>query len=216
MMKTLRFSIALLLVAAMFTPTETSAQTVVGVKAGIGIANLSLSESADELNLSSRTTFTGGGFATFGLGEMFFLQPEVLYAPKGAKGDIEGVEATFALDYIEIPVLFGAAFDLGGSSVKPRVFAGPSVAFEIGCDVSGTESGVSVSFECSEIELETKSVDFGLVFGAGVAFPLGSVQLIIDGRYDLGLSDINDFEGDTESIKNKAWQFMAGVGFPIG
>jgi hypothetical protein len=59
-------------------------------------------------------------------------------------------------------------------------------------------------------------VDFGLVFGAGVAFPLGSVQLIIDGRYDLGLSDINDYEGDTESIKNKAWQFMAGVGFPIG
>jgi len=214
MMKTLRFSIALLLVAAMFTPTETSAQTVVGVKGGIGISNISLSESSEDL--SSRTTFTGGGFATFGLGEMFFLQPEVLYAPKGAKTDIEGADATFALDYIEIPVLFGAAFDLGGSSVKPRVFAGPSVAFEIGCDVSGTESGVSVSFECSELELETKSVDFGLVFGAGVAFPLGSVELIIDGRYDLGLSDINDFEGDDESIKNNAWQFMAGVGFPIG
>lgn len=214
MMKTLRFSIALLLVAAMFTPTETSAQTVIGVKGGIGIANLSLSESSEDL--SSRTTFTGGGFATFGLGEMFFLQPEVLYAPKGAKGDLDGTDATIAVDYIEIPVLFGAAFDLGGSSVKPRVFAGPSVAFEIGCDVSGTEGGVSLSFTCSEIELETKSVDFGLVFGAGVAFPLGSVQLIIDGRYDLGLSNINDTELDDESVKNNAWQFMAGVGFPIG
>ncbi len=213
-MKTLRFSIALLLVAAMFTPTDTSAQTVIGVKGGIGIASLSLDPDVE--GFDSRTTFTGGGFATFSLGETFFLQPEVLYAPKGAKGDIEGVDATFALDYIEVPLLIGAAFDLGSSSVKPRVFAGPSVAFEIGCDVSGSEGGTSVSLSCSEIDLETKSVDFGLVFGAGVAIPLGSVQLIIDGRYDLGLSDINDTEGDDSSVKNRAWQFMAGVGFPIG
>lgn len=213
-MKTLRFGFALLLVAAILTPAESSAQTVIGVKGGIGIASLSLSESS--VDFDSRTTFTGGGFATFGLGETFFLQPEVLYAPKGAKGDIEGVSATFALDYIEVPLLVGAGFNVGSGSIQPRVFAGPSVGFEIGCDVSGSEGGTSVSFSCSELELETKSVDFGLVFGAGVAFPLGSVELIIDGRYDLGLTNVNDTDGDDESLKNRAWQFMAGVGFPIG
>ena len=61
-----------------------------------------------------------------------------------------------------------------------------------------------------------QQVDFGVVFGAAVAFPLGSVQLIIDGRYDLGLTNVNDTEGDDESLKNRAWQFMAGVGFPVG
>jgi hypothetical protein len=214
MMKTLRFGFALLLAAAILTPPEASAQTVIGVKGGIGIAELSLSENS--LDFDSRTTFTGGAFATFGLGETFFLQPEVLYAPKGAKGDLDGVDATFALDYIEVPLLVGAGFNVGSGSVQPRVFAGPSVGFEIGCDVSGSEGGTSVSLSCSELELETTSVDFGVVFGAAVAFPLGSVQLIIDGRYDLGLTNVNDTEGDDESLKNRAWQFMAGVGFPVG
>lgn len=213
-MKTLRFSFALLILAAMFTPAETSAQTVIGVKGGIGITDFSLSDSS--VDFDSRTTFTGGGFATFGLGETFFLQPEVLYAAKGAKSDLGGAGATLAVDYIEVPLLIGAGFNVGSGSVQPRVFAGPSVAFEIGCDLSGSEGGTTVSLSCSDIELETKSVDFGVVFGAGLAFPLGSVQLILDGRYDLGLTNVNDTEGDEESLKNRAWQFMAGVGFPVG
>jgi hypothetical protein len=76
--------------------------------------------------------------------------------------------------------------------------------------------GISASFDCEEIELETKSVDFGLVPGAGVGFPVGRAKIVVGGRYDLGLTSINDVEGDDESVKNRAWQFMAGVAFPIG
>jgi hypothetical protein len=212
-MKTLRFGFALFIGSVLLLPVQAEAQTVIGVKGGIGISDLSV-EGDD--SFSSRTAFVGGGFATIGLGETFFVQPEVLYALKGAKSDIDGVDATIALDYIEIPLLVGAQFGLGSSSVVPRVFAGPSVAFETGCKLSGTESGVSVELDCSDFELLTNSVDFGLVFGAGLGIPLGSVELVIDGRYDLGLTNINDSEFDDESVKNRAWQFMAGVGFPVG
>jgi hypothetical protein len=212
-MKTLRFGVALFLGFALFAPASASAQAVIGLKGGIGISDLSV-ENDDSFD--SRTAFIGGGFATIGLGETFFLQPEVLYALKGASSDFEGVEATIALDYIEIPLLVGAQFGLGGSSVVPRVFAGPAVAFETGCKISGEDGFVSVELDCDEAEIQTKSVDFGLVFGAGLAIPLGGFELIIDGRYDLGLTNVNDSEFDDESVKNRAWQFMAGVGFPVG
>ena len=215
MLRTLRFGAALFVGFALIAPAAASAQTTLGVKGGIGIADLSVDDPfSEDVNLDSRTTFTGGAFANFQLGETFFVQPEILYAPKGAKESEAGAEATFELDYLEIPVLFGAEFPIG-EGLTPRVFAGPEVAFEIGCQVTGEEGGVSASFDCEDLGLETKSVDFGLVFGAGVGIPLGGFELILDGRYDLGLTNIDD-SGEEGSVKNRAWQFMAGVGFPVG
>jgi hypothetical protein len=214
-MKTLRFGLALFAAAAIGLPSQLDAQTTLGVKGGIGITDLSVENSE---GISSRTSFTGGGFAQFMLGEQFFVQPEVLYAPKGAKYSDLSVEGTYELDYVEIPVLFGAQFGVG-QGLTPRIFAGPAVSFEVGCSVSGEAEGVSASVDCGDFGLETKSVDFGVVFGAGLGIPVGDFDIIIDGRYDLGLTNIDDtdyeFESDS-SAKNRAWQFMAGVGFPVG
>jgi hypothetical protein len=214
-MNTLRFGPALLIAAVIAIPSQLAAQTTLGVKGGIGIADLSIDDPfSEDVNLDSRTTFTGGAFANFQLGETFFVQPELLYAPKGAKESEAGTEATFELDYFEIPLLLGAEFPIG-DGLTPHVFAGPEVAFEIGCQITGEEGGVSASFDCEDFGLETKSVDFGLVFGAGVGIPLGGFELVIDGRYDLGLTDIDDSD-DEGSAKNRAWQFMLGAGFPVG
>jgi hypothetical protein len=57
--------------------------------------------------------------------------------------------------------------------------------------------------------------DFGLDFGASLAFELSSFDLILDGRYALGLTNAaKDATGD-DSLKNRAWQFMVGFGFPL-
>ena len=203
-MKMLRFSIALLLVAALFTPTETSAQTVIGAKAGLSFSNVSLSGEGASVSFDSRTGFVGGAFAQFGLGSPWFIQPELLYSSKGFKVDSE----TLSLSYFEIPVLFGAAFPLSNSDLKPMVFAGPSVAFKLSCDAEGFDCGDSI-----------KSFDFALVFGAGIQYSLESISLFLDGRYGLGLADVGD-DADLSyfdvAAKNRTWQFMAGVGFPIG
>lgn len=204
MMHTLRFCFALLLVAAMFTPTETSAQTVIGAKAGLSMAEQSFSGEGVSVSLDSRTGFVGGVFAQFGLGSPWFIQPEVLYSSKGFGAESE----TLSLNYVEIPVLFGAAFPLSNSALKPMVFAGPSVGFALSCDAEGED--------CGDIY---KSVDFGLVFGAGIQYALDNISLFLDGRYDMGLTnvldDITEIDVDV-SVKNRAWQFMAGVGFPVG
>ncbi|MFO7587652.1 MAG: porin family protein [Gemmatimonadota bacterium] len=211
-----RFTFVLSLVAglALLAPRTSSAQVAIdlGVKGGLAISDLDVE---DDEGIDSRTGLVGGGFATFGIGNNFFIQPELLYSMKGAKGDVEGVDATFKLDYFEIPVLFGARFPIANSPIEPRVFAGPAVAFEMSCKIDGEEGGVSVSVDCEDLGLDTKSVDFGVAFGAGFGYALEKLSIIVDGRYDLGIANIDDSGFDTGDVKNRAWQFMAGVAFPL-
>jgi hypothetical protein len=203
-MKTLRFGFALLIATAMFAPEQASAQTVIGAKAGLSIAKQSFSVDGASVSPDSRTSFVGGAFAQFGIGSPWFIQPEVLYSSKGFELESESL----SLNYVEVPILVGAAFPLSNSALKPMVFAGPSIGFKLSCDAEGED--------CGDLY---KSVDFGLVFGAGIQYALDNISLFLDGRYDMGLTnvldDITEIDVDV-SVKNRAWQFMAGVGFPVG
>ena len=63
-----------------------------------------------------------------------------------------------------------------------------------------------------------KSIDFGLVFGAGMSFDVGSVIIGVDGRYGLGLTSIaeDDPTYGSAEVKTRGFAFMASIGFPVG
>ena len=204
-MKMLRFCLVLFVHLALTMPAGLSAQTTIGAKAGINLANVTFSSGGVSASADSRTGFVGGAFAQFGLGSPLFIRPEVLYSSKGSESSDDFETFTLALDYLEVPVLIGAAFPLENSALKPQVFAGPAVGFLLSCDSGGTD--------CKD---EAKSVDFGLVFGGGLEFALENLSLYFDGRYNLGLTNLDDSGEEDFSAKNRVWQFMAGVGFPVG
>ena len=201
----------LLMFAAMFAFGMAGAQqaeaqqNMVGVKGGFIAAELS----GDlENDFASRSGFGFGAFLQVMVGPSFSIQPEALYLAKGGSED-GGDEVK--VNYLQIPVL--VQYHLPAAVVSPRIFAGPSIAFETGCDI---EVG-SVSDSCGAFDVDTKSADFGLVFGAGVDIPAGGVVVTLDGRYDLGVTNVaEEVEGSEFEIKNRAWEFFAGVGFPFG
>ncbi len=49
-----------------------------------------------------------------------------------------------------------------------------------------------------------------------MSLPLGNNTVFVEGRYSLGLSDINDDSSDDTKIKTKGIQIMAGFTFPLG
>ena len=57
-MKTLRFGFALLLAASIFSPPEASAQTIIGAKAGINIANVTFSGEGVSASADPCSTFS--------------------------------------------------------------------------------------------------------------------------------------------------------------
>lgn len=212
-MRKLMIAGALAITLGLAGAQQAKAQDMVGAKAGLVSANL------DDSGADARTSFGFGAFARFPVGDAWTMQPEVLYMPKGFTTEQEGVDATWSLNYIQVPVLVQYHFPVEGS-VAPRLFAGPALAVEAGCDISGSDGGTSASIACSDfdefgLDLETKSFEYGLVFGGGIDFAAGSATVTLDGRYDMGLSDVLEAEGVSDG-QNQAWAFFAGVGFPVG
>ncbi len=176
-----------------------------GLKAGLNIASLSGDEVDD---LDSRMGLAVGGYLSVPVAPSFSIQPELLYSMKGASDSFAGVDVTLKLDYLEIPVLAKYTFGLPGAPVKPSIFAGPALGLKLSSKVKVEGFG-----ESEEEDLEdVKDTDFGLVFGAGLAFNLGSNSVGVDVRYNLGLTSIDD-TGEGFDVKNNVISLMVSFGF---
>ena len=188
----------------------------IGVKAGLNLADAYGDDVDDIMSFAGalgvdkqvRVGAVGGLFMSYAPISWFSIQPELLYSQKGVKLEWFGAEAVAKLDYIEIPVLAKLNIPIG--AVKPNIFVGPAFAFNIVArgtvDVGGT---TVVSGSLKDAGADIEAFDFGLVFGGGVDFEVGSVLVTLDGRYTLGLTEVvKDVD-----IKNGVASIMAGIGF---
>ncbi|PKV51224.1 outer membrane protein with beta-barrel domain [Aquimarina sp. MAR_2010_214] len=174
-----------------------------GAKAGLNIANIA----GDAVNgISSRTGFHLGAVVEIPISEKFAFQPEVLYSAQGYTMDetVFGIriEGTTKLDYINIP-LIAKYYVVKGLSIQ----AGPQVGFLVSAKGEVKTAGIERE---EDIDDFYKSVDLGLGFGAGYQLDMG---LFFDARYNLGLSDINDVDGDDDKNQNAVIQFSVGYKF---
>lgn len=194
-------------------PTSANAQSLVGVAGGIVIADV---DASDEQAIEGKESRTGAGFGVFYramLTPSISVQPEVWYLTKGFEADDEDVSGKFTLNYVQVPVL--VQYHLSQGSVSPRIFAGPALAFESGCKISGSEGSVEIEVDCEDLDIATKSTDFSAVFGVGTDVRANGFVITGDVRYDLGLSNIDD-SGADGSIKNRAWGVFVGAALPVG
>ena len=197
---------------ALLIAAPLQAQTTIGVKGGINIANVSTNVEDIEDLAEAKTGFVGGAFVSFGLGSLFAIQPELLYSQKGFEASEGLLEAQLGTNYIEIPVLLKAQFKL--AMLRPAIYAGPVVSFETSCNLDLPDGSV----DCDDDEgfVDRKTTDWAAAFGANLDFFLGPVTLIVDGRYQLGLTNLaNDPDFPEEEVKSRVWQIMAGIGWTL-
>lgn len=221
MKKLLDISLAAALLALLATP-GISQNLSAGFQGGIGFANLG----GDVEGTDSKLGFSGGAFLAADLHEYFRLQFVGQFVRKGAEDQEAGIEIKVKLDYIEILVPATLIIPIENSQIMPRLFVGPALAFEMDCSVSGEVGGVSANINCDEFsditgdpadDIETKSIDFGILFGGGLDIALGNGAITLDVLYNLGLTNINDTPGFEEfSIKNQNLQILAGYRFFFG
>lgn len=211
-----------LLVAFMGSPADAQTSLSAGVKAGIDFANWG----GDVQGTDSKTGFAGGAFLGVDLHPYFRLQFEGQYVQKGTSDQEEGITLDFKLDYIEFMVPATLTIPIEGSQITPRLYAGPALAVEVSCGLTGDDGSTTVDINCDELseategllpDLETKSVDFGVFFGGGLDIAIGNGALMLDVLYNLGLTDINDSTAELAGeIKNENIQIMAGYRFFLG
>jgi hypothetical protein len=197
--------------------------------------------------MDSKLGFSVAGFAGFKLGERVTIYGELSFVRKGSTSEwavfyVDGaqnllVETSFErsvdLDYLELQVPVALAFPTGGK-LRPRLYAAPSLAFELRCSASlavrneyYTPGGELIGSDESEFTgdcrddyehgvfggplfTETKTIDIGIVFGGGLDIRIGGGALTADVRYNLGLSDIDDSDA---TLRNRAFQVLLGYSY---
>ena len=204
-------SLAAVLLVVLGAASPSAEGVVTGLKAGLSIAKITGSDAGEA---GWRTAGALGAFLTYRVNDIFAVEPELLYVMKGAK--TEGVDdfgsgpvaykLTMKLDYVEMPLLAVVSVPTQ-VSVKPFVYAGPALAFSI-----SSTGQVEVEKRSVERDLEgIKSMDLGIVAGAGFEYRFESGSILFDARYDAGIVSIDDTVAD-EDVKNGAVSIMIGYG----
>lgn len=189
MLKVLRPFILALGIGVALTATA-AAQINIGLTGGVNSASLTGS-AVDSLNLSSKTGGAGGGYVNISLGNKLAVEGQLLYASQGFSSGSDNVTQSF----IEIPALL--KFYFGSSGTRFNIFAGPSVSWQIDCNVN--TSTLSGNCDTSNIGDPNTSI-WGGIAGLGVQFG----RIGVEGHYQTGFSDT--FNG--VDAKYGVWSLM--------
>jgi hypothetical protein len=181
-----RISLLALLISAGLTM---NAQTInFGLKGGLNLATIDNNENN---NINNRLGFHGGLFANIPVSSQIAVQPEAVYSVQGAKYPIGNDEVNLALNYVNIPVMVQAMVGRGFYAQ-----AGPQLGILTG--TADKVNDVETGFVSTD---DFKKTDVSLGVGLGYK---GISGFGIDARYNLGLTNINNF--GTANIKNNVLQ----------
>lgn len=203
-------------------PATLAAQSPeLGVRAGGAWTDLT----TDRLDSRGESGFSIGGFLEFPLNDVLSLDAGASWVKKGGTFDIETIDKSIEVSYVEVPILLRANLQTA-SSFTPRLHAGPTVAFRVDCTVTDLDTGAAPA--CDEFGgFDATSYDLGLTAGGGLAFDARrGATFALDAFYTLGLRDINDTEFDAtpedelfaeqDDLDTRSFVIAGSLSIPVG
>ena len=185
---------SLLLIAAISTASYGQAGCSAGIKGGLNFASID-HESASEI-YDTRTGYNVGAFVNIKI-QRIGIQPELMFSSQGSTLDLSS-ETIHKFNYLNIPVVL---------KFYPVDFLSLQAGPQFGFLTSAKEVVDNIS---QDIKTIYKDSDLSLILGIGLELPFG---LNIDGRYNVGISDINDDPNTTALLKNQVYQISVGFRF---
>jgi hypothetical protein len=187
---TMKKLLVLLLVVGFAVQANAQVQVALGLKAGVNISKF------DAEGAENYTGIHGGAFALFKLTKIG-IQPELLFSQQGMKFKNVTTE-TYKTSYVNIPVMI-KLYLVAGLNIQ----AGPQFGFLTAADAKAD----------GDFKDKLKSSDISANIGLGWDLPFG---LMIDARYNLGLSDVSD-SPEYDDLKSRVIQVSVGYKiFKIG
>ncbi len=180
-MKALFISGALLLLAG-FAYAQQNSKVHVGLKGGLNISTLA---SDPDANYEAKAGFNAGGLIHIHLNKSWALQPEIMYSGQGAQTS----DTKIKLDYVNVPFQLQYMFDKGF-----RIQTGPQLGILANATMKQGDSKV-------DVKESFNGADFGWTIGASYVSDAG---LGIDGRYNHGITKVNENEG--VNLYNRGFQ----------
>lgn len=225
----------------LFTTVSFAQEIKYGAKAGINVSNLR-GDYPDEIDENkSKIGFHIGGFLEYSINDKFSIQPELLFSSQGGNSEIkesyeyngvtyyESFTQTPKISYLNIPLMLKYKV-----IEKLSIEFGPQIGFVLNAkskweyvdteDSSYNETievdilnGGNYNYLGTDVEVKGRinKFDFGLNLGASYDI---TEQIIVQARYNLGLSVVDDnstagTSTDSWDLKNSVIQFSLGYKF---
>jgi hypothetical protein len=203
-------------IALTFT-VESFAQTF-GARAGLNLSTSIMKDDDDTYSddFKMKPGFNIGGTAEFPINETFAFETGLFLSTKGTKETYSEPDYDYTaianLYYFDIPLTGKAYYEVG--EVKIFGLLGPYLGIGLSGKTKYKETGYSdfnetVKWGNDSENDDLKRLDFGLIFGAGVAISDFEVGL----SYNLGLKNISSYTGDGFKINNRVIGITLGYKF---
>lgn len=205
---------ALLVFALLSSPVPGAAQALrVGGGLGVSLSTFG-GDGIDGLD-GHRTGVAGGLTVSYSVAPNLRLESGAWWVEQGAEGTVQGFEEPISaeqrLSYLRIP-LFLRFVPFPGSPIRPSVGAGPGVSIETRCRTRRDPGVVGEVVGCDDAG--RRGTDVGFLFGAGLSWDLGGLELLLEGVYALGLRDIGSV--DAIDTRNRGFVLTPRVSLPLG
>lgn len=186
----------ILAVAAVALAVSVNAQNFTwGVKGGLNLANVSNTDA------NIKPSIYLGAFGEYKFNDFIGLSPELVYSRQGAADSHDGNKYKDRLNYINIPVL-AKLYLVDNLSLD----LGPQFGFMLNANAWSKIGGTKTKTDIGDAYKA-----FDLSFGIGVTYDLG--KILLQARYNLGLTDINDTNLTNDKFKNNVIQLGVGYRF---
>ncbi len=212
-MKQIKLSV--ILVFCCFLTAPALAQEAFGLFAGFNFTNLSRSPGLAGTSHSQSSRFAFGALVDFKLFGDLELRLEPMFVRKGAIFDFTDPSNetqpdqrfTKNYDYFETPAML--KYNLFSEKEPVFLLAGPSFAIPISLKHNSRAETVDAGDELS-------GFDFGATVGAGITLKATNANFFLEGRFNVGLKNINASDDDSFSLKNNGFRVLFGLQFPLG
>ena len=162
-------------------------------KIGMNFATLTKADDSE-----SRIGLVAGAELEYQISDIFSISGGALYSQQGCEWSEDGRTETNKLDYINIPVLANV-YVVKNLAVK----VGVQPAFNVNSKAKASQGDSSIQGSIEGI----KTFDFSIPIGLSYEYK----NIVIDGRYNFGLTKINKHADS----KNSVFQITLGYKFDI-
>ncbi len=198
------------MVVLMSTSLCTFAQNGVGEWSFMPKVGINLSTMTNDDDAKIRPALTIGGEFDYVVSPKVALSFGAMYSQQGCKGNVQGIDATIKMDYINVPII-AACRVTDNLSVKVGLQPGFLINDKVKVSANGAsaEVGLKESYEAAGMDVTIHKFDLSIPIG--ISYDFSNVQL--DLRYNAGLTNILSITGG-EGTKNSVFQFT--IGYKLG
>ena len=213
-----------------FTAAITAQKSGPQLKAGINLANISVTDDGAVSDANMLTSFQLGVVTDIPVASIFYLQPGLLFSGKGAKvesgtqGTLGYYKATANPYYLEVPVNVLVKLPLSKES-SFNVSAGPY----LGVGIAGRRR-LETSFGSTQKDIDFSNDDpttinseegagFGIMrrfdYGINTGLGIEGKSLVLSAQYGLGLAKLQSGTNNNADNNNKHRVLSFTIGFKL-